>query len=55
MTHPATPLGDCPSSSQGGQLSFYDLEDPTWESWLISRLSRGDMITVERNGDLVIF
>jgi hypothetical protein len=36
-----------------GQLAFYDLSDPTWEKWLIHRLSRGDVVTITREGDWV--
>lgn len=55
MTHKAAPLDDCPPLTAGGQLSFCSINDDAWTTWLISCVSRGDLIQIERDGDLVIY
>lgn len=56
---PASDLDPLDSSADSGgraaiQTAFYDLRDPLWVAFLLRRLAAGDVVRVDRCGDLVI-
>lgn len=54
MDLPPSPVGNCPSHSCGGQLTFLTIDDPAWVTLLLRHLERGGVVWMERSGDLVI-
>jgi len=54
MMQPPSPRSAAAPPNVVGQLQFWHVDDHAWEEWILSRLSRGDRITVSRYGDIVI-
>jgi hypothetical protein len=63
MLQPAPASADDPVPSVPGRPAYqlrldnrleWEIEDPEWVAFIIRRLAAGDVITIERDGNLLI-